>query len=550
MAFSQSTFAPIGAHSSDTPNLYSYKTSDVLALVLLTDYFLPKANQLEEGDFILIQASDQSAFVEVDSTRSGVFQVTTQDSKTAFGELKVESMTPITQISAQYGLLTNVLTVTDNSASGTGSIIDNKFTCDSGVAADGLASILTLRQLAYRAGQGAMARFTALFEKGVLGNIQAAGLITAENSFTFGFEQDVFGIIHAHDGMDELQELTLTVAAGAETAVITIDGTAYNVILSGGGTTQIDAFEIAVSLQSQVPNYNFTSNDNQVVAQSVLPSPQGSFAYTSPGTSVGAWVQLVIGLGSIRDFVAQADWNQNKMIDLDPLMGNVYQIQFQYLGFGAIDFFVEDSASGAFVLVHRIGFANKNTTPSVTNPTFRVGWLSINVGSTVSMRVQGSSAGAFVEGMSIRDTPPRSANNEQLSVTTALTNVLSVRNRISFGGKVNRAEIFPALVSASSQTNKAAFFKIILNPTFAAPVTFSYLDKVNSIAEEASDSVGVSGGQEIGSLTITDTGSTVLRFNEGQVTAIFPGTILCLAAQMSSGAASDCQATATWQEDL
>jgi hypothetical protein len=108
-------------------------------------------------------------------------------SKTAFGELKVESMTPITQISAQYGLLTNVLTVNDNGASGTTSIVDNKFTCDSGVASNGLASIITLRQLAYRAGQGAMARFTAVFSSGVANNTQAAGLITAENSFVFGF---------------------------------------------------------------------------------------------------------------------------------------------------------------------------------------------------------------------------------------------------------------------------------------------------------------------------------------------------------------------------
>ena len=83
--------------------------------------------------------------------------------KTAFGELKVESMSPITQVSAQYSLLRNVLTVTDNADTGTNSIVDNKFTCDSGTSATGLASITTLRQLSYRAGQGAMARFTALF---------------------------------------------------------------------------------------------------------------------------------------------------------------------------------------------------------------------------------------------------------------------------------------------------------------------------------------------------------------------------------------------------
>ena len=58
------------------------------------------------------------------------------------------------------------------------------------------------------------------------------------------------------------------------------------------------------------------------------------------------------------------------------------------------------------------------------------------------------------------------------------------------------------------------------------------------------------GGQEIGSIVVTDAGSTILRFNENQTTAVYPGTTICIAAQMSSGAAADCQATATWQEDL
>jgi hypothetical protein len=342
----------------------------------------------------------------------------------------------------------------------------------------------------------------------------------------------------------------LTVAGGSENVTVTIDGTDYIVALSGLGSVQEDAFEIAESLALQVPNYRFTSNNNQVVIQAVIPGPQGAFSYSSAGSSVGSMSQIVAGVIGVNDFTPQANWNRDIMTDLDPAMGNVYQIQFQYLGFGAIDFFIEDSASGLFVLVHRVEFANNHTIPSVSNPTFRIGWLSSNSGATTSVRVQGSSAGAFIEGLVIRDTPPRSSNNEQLNVTTSLTNIQAIRNRISFGGKVNRAEIFPQLISAASQTNKAAFFKIILSPTFAAPVIFSYIDKSNSITEIGNDAVGVSGGREIGSVTVTNTGSVILRFNEGQVTPIFPGTVLCLAAQMSSGAASDCQSTATWQEDL
>ena len=305
-------------------------------------------------------------------------KVSPDSAKTAFGELKTESVTPITQVSAQYGLLTGVLTVQDAELSGTNYVEDNKFTCESGIAADGLASITTLRQLSYKAGQGAMARFTALFDTPVDLNTQGAGFITAENSFIFGYAGTNFGIIHAFDGMDELQELTLTIAAGAENATVTINGNPYIVALSGIGTVQGDAFELSESLNAQVPNYTFTSNNDQVVAQALLPAPQGVFSYSSAGSSVGSWVQIIAGAESTRNFVPQASWNKNTFPDLNPQMGNVYQIQFQYLGFGAISFYVESSITGEFELAHQIEFANNNTTPSVSNPTFRVGWLSSN----------------------------------------------------------------------------------------------------------------------------------------------------------------------------
>lgn len=479
--------------------------------------------------------------------------------KTAFGELKVAGAAPITQISAQYGLLGGILTVTDSGSSGTNSVVDEKYVCQTGAAADGLASITTRRQLTYRAGQGALARFTALFDTGVPNSNQGAGLITAENLFVFGYIGEDFGIVHAFDGHDELQELTLTVAAaGAETATVTINGIAYPIALTGTGTTQGDAFELASLLQAAVPNYLFTSNDNQVVAQAVISMPQGSFAYSSTGTSAGAWVQLVSGLMPTTNFIAQTNWNVDTRMSgdgvdiLDPSKGNVYQIQFQYLGFGAINFFVEDSKTGSFVLVHQIQFANTSLVTSVSNPTFRVGWIARNLGNTTNLTVQGGSAAAFVEGLIFRDTTPRSSSHNQVAVSTSLTNLLSFRNRITFFDKVNRAEVFPLLVAGSTQSNKFAFFRILLNPTYSAPVNFEYEDKTSSIVEVATDAVTVSGGLEIGTLTIVAGSSQVLRFNEiiNTVTAIYPGSTICIAAQIPTGAAADCQIAATWQEDL
>lgn len=478
-------------------------------------------------------------------------------STTAYGELKSEQDTPITQISARYDILSQVLTVLDSSSSGSNTVVDDKFTCQTGTGADGLASILTLRQIGTRPGQGMMARFDAIFSPGIANSQQAAGLITSENAYVFAFVGTSFGIAHTHGGVSEEQELTITVAAaGAETATINIDGNPFSVPLTAG-TVQHNAFEIANSLTTQVTNYSFTSNNDQVVAQSLLSGAQGSFTFSSDGTAVAAWIEEHAGLAAIIDFIPQASWNIDTRLTgtaaeiLDPTKGNFYQIQV-CSNFGATRFFLEDNKTGLLTKVHEIAGANISTTTNVTNPTFRLGWLAQNLGSTTNITCSGSEAGAFIEGQSRRNNPPLADSNNQLSVGSSLTNIMTFRNRIHFGGKVNRVEIYPQLISVSSQANKSTFFVFLLDPVFSGDLDFFYIDKDNSVMEAAIDSVGVSGGRKIGSLTISPDGSETLKLNEGfnQDTIILPGQTLVVAGFVASGAGGDMQQTFTWQEDL
>ena len=479
---------------------------------------------------------------------------------TAYDEVRGSEDTPVTQISASYGLLNLTLTVLDSGASGSNTVVNDLFTCQTGVAADGLASILSLRQLAARPGQGILERIDAIFSVGVADSIQGAGLITSENSYAFGFVGTAFGIIHAHGGVSEEQELTITVpAAGAETATITINGNPFSVPLTAG-TVQHNAFEIANSLQAQVTNYNFTSNDDQVVAQSLLAGPQGAFAFSSTGAAVAAWVQEHAGVSSIIEFFAQSSWNVDDRLTetipstntkLDPLKGNLYQIQINS-NFGAVNFFIEDSTTGVFVLVHQIREANLNTLPNVTNQAFRLGWFVNNTGNTTNLTVSGNAASGFIEGKLKRSTPPRAEDQNQLAVGTALTNIITFRNRIHFGGKVNRVEILPILATLSSQTNKSAFFEIRFEPNFGGDLDFFYIDKDNSVMEIAIDAVTVSGGTLIAAITVVAGSSELLEFNirEDLELVQFPGGVFSIAARVSSGAAADMQATGTWAEGL
>ena len=65
MSFTQSTFAPVGPQSADSPAIYSYSTSDSVAAVEASEYFIDKKHQLESGDIILGQCSDGFALFDV-----------------------------------------------------------------------------------------------------------------------------------------------------------------------------------------------------------------------------------------------------------------------------------------------------------------------------------------------------------------------------------------------------------------------------------------------------------------------------------------------------
>ena len=74
MAFTQSSFTPIGAHSnSDSPRLFSYRSADSFATIQSSNYFDDKINQINDGDFIQLDSSDSNAmmvFVKSGSTLS------------------------------------------------------------------------------------------------------------------------------------------------------------------------------------------------------------------------------------------------------------------------------------------------------------------------------------------------------------------------------------------------------------------------------------------------------------------------------------------------
>ncbi len=193
--------------------------------------------------------------------------------------------------------------------------------------------------------------------------------------------------------------------------------------------------------------------------------------------------------------VTQANWDDpldgsgNSGMTIDQTKLNVFFIQYQYLGAGAIRLFVEDDDTGFLVLVHTIDYANKNTEPSVHNPNFFMTYFVSNVGTTSDITVRSSSYMYAVEGktkfIEIHQTSNSTGLRQKTTVTSEIA-LFTIRNRATFAGKTNFIDILLKHMSASTQANAAnarGSARLVKNATLGGSPDYNKISTDTSVIE-------------------------------------------------------------------
>lgn len=469
---------------------------------------------------------------------------------TAFGDLSVAQEEPIEQVLFTYGIGDKTETFLDTG--GTVTFSDSLVNCNTTTSLGSYAVARTKRALIYRPGEGAGIKITAVFNTGVASSLQLAGLFSATDALCFGYNGTSFGILHRYGGALEIQELQITAAAsGSETATVTLDGTGYSIPVTSG-TVNHNAYEIGEYLIANQSAWKVEVVGDTVVllAQSVG-DKTGTFSISSTGTCAGTFTEVQAGAANTEDWTAQTSFNRDTVSWLDPQKGNVYKIVFQYLGFGNITFFVEDPDTGAFKLVHMIEYANSSTTPSMQNPSLKGGYALASLGSTTAMTLSGSSLELFIQGRIVKREEAHAYANTK-SVTTAKTNIFSIRNRNTFDSVPNLAELKPLTLTATSESSKTTILEVYKNATIDGEPDFSYLNDTLQIAEvdTAGTTYTSTDGKLLTASAISNTGFTPTVDFEKLKGVILPGDTLSIVAYVTGGAASDVTVTLTWEEDL
>jgi len=198
-------------------------------------------------------------------------------------------------------------------------------------------------------------------------------------------------------------------------------------------------------------------------------------------------------------FTAQSSWNGDKadgtgtLPVIDFTKGNVFQLRFQWLGFGACSFWCENPSTGTFTLLHRIPYANTATVPIIYNPTLPLSAFSINSSNISNITLKTGSLGAYSEGKGSERGVRFAVDVAKTGISTE-QNVLTIRNRSTFLGKVNRVPVFLDFLSTDNVGNKNIIIRAKFNATLGGTPSYTNVNTNLSVVGYDTAGTTVTGG--------------------------------------------------------
>jgi len=522
---------------------------------------------------VLMGQTDGGAFAFVPVTQEGHLEVALHDPLLPFGSLHTESLTPIFQTDAVYGInIGQVLTTTSGSGAVTGA--DNLFTCSTGTTIYSQGVLLGRKRLRYRAGQGVVGRFTALYSAPVANSYAIAGFGTASDGVYFGYgntnnlADTSFGILYVRGGVREVKTLTVsTGATSASNCTITLNGTAFTVPLTNASNIQRTVYEISTYTGYTGWDAYAASSTTVVFVRKSSGTTAGTQTFSAGTTGAAATiVQTQAGAASVDTFVPQSSWNGDTLdgtgasgVTADWTKGNVFQINIQYLGFGAISFKIETAATGnnaTWVTVHTLRLPNTLTAPNFTNPSFPFTMAAYSAGSTSNVTVSTASYAGFIEGAKVLQGNRFSYFNQLTTVgATNLQALFTVMNTRFYAGKANQSVINLISVSGAIKHTSPVIYYLIKGGTLAGNPSFTQLAANScSVYDTAATTVTyTTGDQLLWTGHLGDTGELDHHFGNGSFNAeeltLQPGEWVTLAAKSTTGTPSFVTGSMNTRED-
>ena len=196
----------------------------------------------------------------------------------------------------------------------------------------------------------------------------------------------------------------------------------------------------------------------------------------------------------------------------NPQNGNIYRITYEYLGYGPVDYEIQNPDK-TWRLLGRIEYPNSSKQTHITNPYLPLRAIIQNFGNNTDVVGFGGSVAAG--SMAPSDAPDvtsrkRSFDAGTNAISGGTTEIITFRNRANFYGIENRIKMRLMLISIATDLAKNGTVELLKNATFTNVPTWTDIDTLNSIVEYSTDA-----------LIDTSTGLDMVDFSMAKVDSVF-----------------------------
>ena len=538
-------------HSAKSKHLTSRVNSTLSTSTDVENVRAVLTGQDGSGDYTNVAVSQEGAVLiqggDAVQAAANPFAVYQPLSTSAFGDqVSVNAETQF-QISFPYGV-TAASGTTETYTSGSGSITgeNSQAVIRTGTSVGSTAAILSRKSVRYQPGLGATCRFTfgCTTDIDTTGVAQSAGLGDEEDGFFFSYRDNVMNIVRRYGGLRDVRLLDLSSGGtSAGDVTVTLDGVEVEAPVTnvGAGNANATIIELRDGVNWEaLTGYRAYADGNVLVLVALRTGlKSGLFAYTEGTTgATGALSQAVVGQDFTEEVIPQSTWNLDHadgteiLPDIDWSKGNVFQIRYQWLGYGAITFYLEAPGTGNLLPVHRIAYANANTTPSVLVPTFRFNAFVTNQATVKDVTAFVGSAAGFVDGGKTIEGSRLAQNYEKSGVGTSFEPIVSLCAPRFYSGRTARvsSSVFRLVFSASS----AADFEILRLADLTGSTSWS---SAGGYLLQDTSSDGASSGTKIWADRVESNGRAEASANEAlqYIVDLVPGEIITVVAKADTG---------------